>query len=165
MFVLPVIVAKLILSNNWYQSGVTNNGELFEPSVSFKSLGLQNPLQSQTWQLGFVVPEKCDRFCGQQLYLLGQSYTALGKYQARVTPVVFLSPTSDVSVKKDYPFKFIDVSNAFTSQVHDSEYVIVDPLGQLVMRYPKPDNANMLVSQSKGLLADLKKLLKLSRVG
>ncbi len=81
LFALPVIAAKVILSNNWYQSGVTNNGQLFDPVVSYKSLGLKNPLQSQSWQLGFVVPPKCDRFCSQQLHLLGQSHTALGKYQ------------------------------------------------------------------------------------
>lgn len=165
LFALPVIVAKVILSNNWYQSGVTNNGQLFDPVVSYKSLGLNNPLQSQSWQLGFVVPAKCDRFCSQQLYLLGQSHTALGKYQARVTPVVYFTADSDASVKKDYPYRIIDVSNSFTEEVHESEFLIVDPLGQLVMRYPKVDTANKLVTQSKGLLSDLKKLLKLSRVG
>lgn len=165
MFALPALLAKTVLVNHWYQSGVTNKGQLIEPSVSYQSLGLVNPLLNQSWQLAYVVPEQCDDFCHRQLYLLRQSHVALGKYQQRVTPVVLMTPHSDNRVLGDYDFNPIEVSQAFVEQISEFEVVIVDPLGTLVMRYPKVGNASELAVQSKDLLADLRKLLKLSRVG
>ncbi|MDG2932729.1 cytochrome oxidase biogenesis cluster protein, partial [Vibrio parahaemolyticus] len=51
-----------------------------------------------------------------------------------------------------------------TAKVKPGQMLIVDPLGQLVMSYsPKPNED--LVLLNKGMLADLRKLLKLSRVG
>ncbi|MCW8332392.1 hypothetical protein [Vibrio paucivorans] len=164
-FAMPALIAKLVLSNHWYQEGVTNKGTLLEPSVSYQSLGVNNPLDKKSWQLAYLVPDNCDDFCVQQLYLLGQSHLALGKYQTRVTPVILLSEKSDTTIIKDYEFQVITINESFNEQVKASEYVIVDPLGQLVMRYPKVDAEQALVPQSKGLLADLRKLLKLSRVG
>ncbi len=165
MFVLPVIVAKTVLVNHWYHSGVTNKGVLIEPRTSFESLGLDNPYQEKQWQLAYVLPKVCDDFCQQQLYLLGQSHIALGKYQSRVSPVLLVAKDSDVGAIKTEPFNTITVRGEISQIVSDFEYVIVDPLGQLVMRYPKVESQELLVGQSKNVLADLRKLLKLSRVG
>lgn len=165
MFALPVVVAKTVLVNHWYHSGVTNKGVLIEPQASFQSLGMHNPYAGNRWQLAYVVPKACDEFCQQQIYLLGQSHIALGKYQQRVAPVFLISESSDVSVLTTEGFGVIKTSDALPNVLADFEYVIVDPLGQLVMRYPKASSSEQLVSQSKDVLADLRKLLKLSRVG
>ncbi|KJY84485.1 hypothetical protein TW81_02860 [Vibrio galatheae] len=165
MFALPAIMAKTVLSQHWYQSGVTNQGELIEPFTTFDSLGLDNPFQQKQWQLGYVIPSDCDYFCQQQIYLLGQSYIALGKYQERVKPVLISIPQSDSAASGQANYAHMTANDGFSQVVDQYEFVIVDPLGQLVMRYPKVDSEAELVSQSKGLLADLRKLLKLSRVG
>ncbi|MCK6264006.1 hypothetical protein KP803_12065 [Vibrio sp. ZSDE26] len=165
VFAMPVISAKLILSNQWYESGVTNRGLLIEPSTTFSQLGVDNPLDKTSWQLAYMIPEVCDSFCQKQLHLLGQSYAALGKEKSRVEPVVFVSDKSDPQAVSGLKYQTIEVSSAFSERVSGFEYVIVDPLGQLVMRYPKASEEEELVSQSKGLLADFRKLLKLSRVG
>ena len=163
LFALPAIAAKVILTQNWYQSGVTNKGELIEPSVSYSSLGLINPFDKQKWQLGYVVPETCDEFCQQQVHLLQQSHIALGKYQGRVEPVLIKTANHSPRLTQ-LGLAQIEVNEEFSKVVSEFEFVIVDPLGQLVMRYPKASETE-LVAQSKGLLADLRKLLKLSRVG
>ncbi|MDN3611987.1 hypothetical protein ACODM8_17015 [Vibrio ostreicida] len=165
MFALPALIAKTFLVNHWYSSGVTNKGQLIEPKQSFSALGLDNPLNRQQWQLGYLLPQQCDQFCQKQVYLLGQSHLALGKYQSRVAPVLLVSGLSDRSVIAQSGFDAIEVNEAFHQVIADFEYVIVDPLGQLVMRYPKMDSKQDLISQSKDVLADLRKLLKLSRVG
>ena len=165
VFALPALLAKLVLSQNWYNSGVTNKGVLIDPNTSFSSLGVDNPYFGEQWQLGYVIPQKCEAMCQQQLYLLKQSHTALGKYQQRVAPVVLVSRLSDPQVLDDITFPIVPINDAFIQVVNAFEYVIVDPRGQLVMRYPKVASTNDLVAQSKGLLADLRKLLKLSRVG
>ncbi|WP_295895318.1 hypothetical protein [uncultured Vibrio sp.] len=165
VFAMPVISAKLILSNQWYESGVTNRGLLVEPPTNLATLGINNPLEKISWQLGYVVPQVCDSFCEKQLYLLGQSHVALGKEKSRVEPVVLVTNNSDSDALKTLSYQKIVVTDAFVERVKSFEYVIVDPLGQIVMRYPKAREEVDLVSQSKGLLADFRKLLKLSRVG
>ncbi|PMJ98706.1 hypothetical protein [Vibrio sp. 10N.261.55.A7] len=165
VFAMPVISAKLILNNEWYESGVTNQGLLIDPPTNFQALGLDNPLEKKSWQLGYVVPKVCDAFCEKQLYLLGQSHTALGKEKERVEPVAMITSNSDADAVRALSYQKISVNDEFVAHVSSFEYVIVDPLGQIVMRYPKAQKEDDLVSQSKGLLADFRKLLKLSRVG
>lgn len=161
LFALPAIVAKLILSQGWYHSGVTNRGKLIEPYTTLEQLGQTSPQALHGWQLAYVVPSQCEEQCQQQLYLLKQSHIALGKYQDRVVPVLWTSESSD---SVEVPMETIIINASVADIVQQGQVVIVDPLGQLVMSYtPKPNED--LVKLSKDMLADLRKLLKLSRVG
>lgn len=164
VFALPVIAAHLILNLGWYHSGVTNKGELIEPRFTFADAGLVNPVP-QSWQLVFVVPEICDETCQQRWYLLKQSYIALGAYSERVTVSLYISNTSDMTWltqnAQTYPVLLLPEQPL---PISDQDYVLIDPLGQWVMRYPEVGDSG-LVAQNKGLIADVRKILKLSRVG
>lgn len=162
-FALPFIIAKAILSNHWYESGVTNHGTLVEPRVTFESLDLVNPLQTKSWQLGFMLPADCNDACINRLYIMGQTYLALGKYKERVTPVVYVLP-DQLLPKLPESLSVVTVNAAFVGVVPKQGYLITDTLGQLVM-YFSPTSEDQQVAHSKGLLSDLRKLLKLSRVG
>ncbi|MDY8147567.1 cytochrome oxidase biogenesis cluster protein [Vibrio sp. PBL-C16] len=160
-FALPAVIAKVILTQGWYQSGVTNRGELVEPYTTLEQLGQESPLKDHGWQLAYVLPNECTEECKQQLYLLQQSHVALGKYQERVVPVVWLTEHSDPI---EVSMLAMQMNELVTAKVKPGQMLIVDPLGQLVMSYsPKPNED--LVLLNKGMLADLRKLLKLSRVG
>ncbi len=163
-FALPALLAKTVLTNHWYQSGVTNKGVLIEPRITLSSLGLESITQQKLWRVGYVVPEQCDQQCQQHIYMLMQSHTALGKEQGRVEPILLLEPQSDIQSVEHLTVEKLTVNQAFMSAIESSEIVIVDPLGQLVMHYPKAEPSQLVV-QSKSVLADLRKLLKLSRVG
>ena len=78
----------------------------------------------------------CDAACDQSLEPLRRVHDALGKEADRVQVVGLGS--DEISLEPGI--------------------WIVDPLGNLVMRYS-------LEAELKGLLADLKKLLKVSRIG
>ncbi|MFA0086623.1 hypothetical protein [Vibrio sp. 10N.261.51.F12] len=162
-FALPFIFAKTILSNHWYQSGATNHGALIEPRMTFTDLGLINPLQQESWQLGYVMPSVCGDVCQNRLYVMGQTYIALGKYKERVTPVVYVFPGQAIP---DLPSSVmrIEVNPQFVSVVPKEGYIIVDTLGQMVMSFA-PVDSEYQAANSKGLLSDLRKMLKLSRVG
>jgi hypothetical protein len=162
-FALPFIIAKAILSNHWYESGVTNHGTLVEPRVTFESLDLVNPLQTKSWQLGFMLPADCNDACINRLYIMGQTYLALGKYKERVTPVVYVLP-DQVLPELPESLSVVTINAAFADVVPEQGYLIADTLGQLVM-YFSPTSEDKQVEHSKGLLSDLRKLLKLSRVG
>lgn len=161
IFALPVIAAHLILNQGWYQAGVTNKGVLIEPRFTFQDANQQNPRQGE-WQLAFVVPEVCGADCQQRWHMLNQSHIALGAYSERVEVMLYVS---DVSDQEWLEAQEADIHQVTLDQVPiaEQDYVLIDPLGQWVMRYSSevPD----LVGQNKGLISDVRKILKLSRVG
>ncbi|MGR5238355.1 cytochrome oxidase biogenesis cluster protein [Vibrio alfacsensis] len=161
LFALPAIIAKLVLSQGWYETGVTNRGQLIEPYTTLEQLGQVSPLLVRGWQLAYVLPQECGEQCQQQLYLMQQSHVALGKYQERVVPVIWTSQPSDAV---DELMVVMQMNDAVSAKVQPGQMLIVDPLGQLVMSYTPQSNED-LSKLSKDMLADLRKLLKLSRVG
>ena len=52
VFALPAIIAKTVLEQNWYTSGVTNTGELVEPRVTLQDFGLTAPVEGEGWLVG-----------------------------------------------------------------------------------------------------------------
>jgi len=161
LFALPAIIAKVVLSQGWYETGVTNRGELVDPYITFEQLGQPPPLDEKGWQLAYVLPSECKEQCQQQIHLMQQSHIALGKYQERVVPVIW---TSQEANDVDQSIVVMQMNDALSSRVKAGQLLIVDPLGQLVMSYTPEANED-LVRLSKDVLADLRKLLKLSRVG
>ncbi|HDM8218488.1 hypothetical protein [Vibrio campbellii] len=161
LFALPAIIAKVVLSQGWYETGVTNRGELVDPYITLEQLGQPSPLEEKGWQLAYVLPSECKEQCQQQIHLMQQSHIALGKYQERVVPVIW---TSEEANDVDQSIVVMQMNDALSSRVKAGQVLIVDPLGQLVMSYT-PEAKEDLVRLSKDVLADLRKLLKLSRVG
>ena len=161
LFALPAIIAKVVLSQGWYETGVTNRGELVEPYTTFEQLGQTSPLSEKGWQLAYVLPSDCQEQCQQQLHLMQQSHIALGKYQERVVPVIWTSKQSESTSET---MMVMQMNDSLSEKVQAGQMLIVDPLGQLVMAYTPEANED-LVQLSKDVLADLRKLLKLSRVG
>ena len=161
LFSLPAIIAKVVLSQGWYETGVTNRGELVEPYITLEQLGQPSPLDEKGWQLAYVLPPECKEQCQQQIHLMQQSHIALGKYQERVVPVIW---TSEETNNVAQSIVVMQMNDSLSSRVKAGQMLIVDPLGQLVMSYTPEANED-LVRLSKDVLADLRKLLKLSRVG
>ncbi|ELH4835478.1 cytochrome oxidase biogenesis cluster protein [Vibrio harveyi] len=161
LFALPAIIAKVVLSKGWYETGVTNRGELVEPYITLEQLGQPSPLDEKGWQLAYVLPPECKEQCQQQIHLMQQSHIALGKYQERVVPVIW---TSEETNNVAQSIVVMQMNDSLSSRVKAGQMLIVDPLGQLVMSYTPEANED-LVRLSKDVLADLRKLLKLSRVG
>lgn len=161
LFALPAIIAKVVLTQGWYETGVTNRGELVEPYITLEQLGQPSPLDEKAWQLAYVLPPECKEQCQQQIHLMQQSHIALGKYQERVVPVIW---TSEETNNVAQSIVVMQMNDSLSSRVKAGQMLIVDPLGQLVMSYTPEANED-LVRLSKDVLADLRKLLKLSRVG
>jgi hypothetical protein len=161
MFALPAVIAKLILSQNWYNPGITNKGRLIEPRVTYPMLGMSTP---DSWQLAYLVPAQCKTQCRAQLNLLQQSYQALGRYKSRVKPVLLITVDSDTSTLPQGMARQI-ATDVLHRHISMNDYLIVDPLGQLVMAYTPQAGDKQLSELGRYLLSDLRKLLKLSRVG
>lgn len=162
-FIAPVLLAKLVLSFNLYHSGSTNQGELLPPNLSYSSLKLENP-QPKVWQLLYLLPAHCDEACLERLYILRQSHTALGPYQTRVIPLILTNTNSDISALNPFQFSKAISSSALNPWLDQQQIIVVDPLGNFVMRYGQVEGIDAHIAQGKALIADLRKLLKLSRV-
>ena len=166
IFALPAIIAKTVLEQHWYTAGVTNSGELVEPRVTLEDIGITLPVAEEGWLVGYIAPTECESLCEQQLHYLNQSYLALGKNKERVTAVVFVAEGVSLKGTINKPdLEFLAGGDQLRAEFAPASIVIIDPLGQLVMEYKSVSEPSQLVSQSKGMIHDLRKLLKLSRVG
>lgn len=166
IFALPAIIAKTVLDQHWYTAGVTNSGELVEPRVTLEDFGITLPVAEEGWLVGYIAPTECESLCEQQLHYLNQSYLALGKNKERVTAVVFVAEGVSLKGTINKPdLEFLAGGDQLRAEFAPASIVIIDPLGQLVMEYKSVSEPSQLVSQSKGMIHDLRKLLKLSRVG
>ncbi|MGB0894142.1 MAG: hypothetical protein ACPGUD_07015 [Parashewanella sp.] len=163
-FIIPVVIAKLVLSMDWYQGSATNKGELLPESLSYQTLAMDNP-RPHKWQMIYLLPDNCDTHCQQQLYLLHQTHTALGREQDRVAPVILLQKNSDKQALKPFSFTTAPASSAIHSELAKQQIIIVDPMGKLVTRYPLQQQQQQLLLQGKAMMNDLRKMLKMSRIG
>ena len=173
-FVLPIGMAKLVLEQGWYQGGSTNRGVLVaQPAPDWVST-------PSSWQLMYVLPEACDEVCQAALFTLRQVPQALGRKQDRVQSSVI---THDKAQKAEVSGDLNEVITTIT--ISQEQYqsaalpegltalYIVDPLGNLVMAYPlqflealpEKEQQQAILKLGKDTFLDLKRLLKLSKVG
>ena len=140
---LPMVLAGLL----YYTSAIhwitpKANGVLLKTPVSVAALELpaaQTSEASKTWQLWYVVADACDKHCQSDLNQLRNAQKDLGKEWHRVT-------LSTIEPHATLPF------------LTPGTLAIVDPLDWLMLYY-EPG------MPYKGMLSDLRRLLKYSHIG
>ncbi|PKF51280.1 hypothetical protein [Enterovibrio nigricans] len=164
-FLLPVVAAKWVLEMGWYNKGVTNNGELLSGQTKTEWLEHQG-----LWRLIYTLPEKCTEQCESALFQLNQIPVAVGRERERVASILLVPSdrTEMESVRPQVTEQPIDAvqQKSLSSLPFAGEAIyLVDPLNNLILAYPIPQEKAAQITQSKGLLKDLRKLMKLSKVG
>jgi cytochrome oxidase Cu insertion factor (SCO1/SenC/PrrC family) len=174
LFFGPLAAAWLLYFHSDWRPGETAvHGELINPAVPLPELagpGGTDPLRGH-WSLLYVSPSACGEDCREALYRMRQTDTALGRRGARVETVmlpgtempdagflnrehpdlIVLSPESAAAVR-------LEKSLPEAARADGTGILVVDPLGNLMMRFD-------LGSNPKGMYEDLKKLLRVSRIG
>lgn len=177
LFFAPLLVSFwLYYGSGWRPSGRTSHGELIEPPrqlLALASGAARAPaaaaLFRDHWSLVYVGNGGCDAACRQVLYLMRQTHAALGRLAPRVQRVFLASADccDRAFLAREHPaLRVIDASDAgaapllaaFGDDGRDRAIFIVDPLGNLMMRYDTQLGP-------RGLLQDLKRLLELSHIG
>jgi len=186
VFIGPMLLAYLLV-NNMYSFGefdTRNHGELIKPAKPLKDITLTringgvfklSELRSK-WVMVYIGSAKCDAKCSENLYKMRQSRLAQGGELKRVKRLYIsidgkpeaslqavLAEHQGLEVVHGSDSDIQQVLNQFelTQQAVTNELVgmfIVDPLGNLVMRYQTGFEA-------KGLIKDLTLLLKASYIG
>lgn len=164
-FIVPLLAAWLILSQHWYEAG-TNKGTLLQPPITLDKQTGQLP---EGWQLGYIAPQNCETSCENTLYVMNQVDVAIGKDTDRLTPVV-LHPSE--SRQADFNHSAPHITQLVTpelisqlSELPENTVFIIDPMHNVMLYYPTHEDKEQMIAEGKNVLADLRKLLKLSRIG
>lgn len=182
LIVLAICAAPMIFSYVTYYlikpEVRTNYGELIDPrkypipdlggaSLDGKPTSLEQ-LKGK-WILLQVDAAVCDKACTQKLYYMRQLRLTQGKEMGRVERVWLITDDAplDIALMKEYDgthFLRVDAQKlaawlpaAEGGKVSDHLYMI-DPLGNLMMRFPKDPDANKIKK-------DISRLLKASSIG
>jgi hypothetical protein len=170
-FIAPLGCAFwLYYGSGWRPAGHTNHGELIEP-VRTLPLGVAQgggALKGK-WSLVVVAVGACEATCQRALVTARQTWLSLGKLTERVQRVLLEGPgccDADYLNREHEGLIRLDTAapdagpllDAFPSDRQGQMIFIVDPLGNLMMRYDSQANP-------KGLRQDLQRLLDLSHIG
>lgn len=159
----------------YYQGGAlqptekANHGALLEPIVNLgDEVADSDILGKRSWLLVYANDSTCDEACERALYTLRQSRLMLGKEMDRLERV-FLhgeqAPDNLLAAEEhrglitlqDEPLQLV-LENKKPGALAGGGYYLVDPHGNLVMYFdPEIDPREMV--------DDIKRLLKLSRIG
>lgn len=176
-FVLPVGLAYVTFFFGDV-TAFTNRGEILNPVVDIASLKLTDdkgeiiPRDTLTYKWRFIsfVGSECDESCNKRLYDSRQVHKTLAKDQHRVLRViVHLAPASEKLndlIRTEYPDainmngdkKIINTAFGGTSKLDENEIYIMDPMGNIMMRFTQDQPV-------QDYQFDVKKLLKASQIG
>ena len=173
VFFGPLLVAAWLYYGGYFAEslGRSNHGALLEPIVNLGDELPASPLHAHNeghWLLLYTNERACGDDCRNALYTIRQSRKMLGKEMDRVRRV-FLhgsTPPDTVFLAAEHP-GLITIEDASLTGLLENKrppelaaggYYVVDPLGNLVL-YFRPD------IEPSAMVDDIKRLLKLSRIG
>lgn len=168
IFVLPIVLAKFALDGQWLATGVTNKGTLLTSELTLDDLGLDKTQFSQHWLIIYNLPNTCEQDCQKTLTAVQNTHTALGKDKPRVMPVALYQNSLTASQLANFPsshWQLIAMPSKGKTLITKEKIFIVDPLGNIFLSHQIPDSTEYLPQFGKQILADMKKLLKYSKVG
>lgn len=187
--VLFIFAGPLFLAFVWLQlvkndvSIVSSsNGELIKPATPLEAFSLSNSDKGEfgldelkgSWTMLYFTDGACEEICQQNLYHMRQVRLSLAQNMDRVQRIAIVQNATDINMETKSQHDGLHVIGGTSAeiagiekQIRDAEsgmpvsknaIYIVDPLGNLMMRFPADLNP-------KGMLKDLKHLLKVSRIG
>lgn len=180
IFTSPFIVARLLYANldHWAPEPTKNGGQLVSPAQPLpENLNAEfAALLNEHWTLVYVAGNDCAEVCREQLYNMRQARMAQGRQMHRIqglllsqaampeTTQAFLAKEHEGLLQRQLDSDTLLATAAWLSidgqaSAPNSELVyLLDPLGNLMMVYPRALGA-------RAILDDLSRLLKLSHIG
>jgi hypothetical protein len=186
LFLLPLVFSfYMYYATDWRPAKRVNHGVLISParplpkvhlprvSVSeadSEPAGMDAPGQLHSkWSIVYIGAGNCDEPCRQALYVMRQTRLSLNNDMSRVDRVFLTTGNCcarEFLAHEHTGLVVLDATGAdgmrllstFPADGRPYSLFIVDPLGNLMMSYDARQNP-------KGLLEDLRKLLRLSHIG
>ncbi len=182
LFAAPLVIAWVWWANidHWRPSHTTNHGALVTPPRPIHAVEAPFALGMGKlapdffhghWTMVYIGAADCDADCRSALYATRQIRIAVGRDIERVQRLYIVdgTPTLPQQLRSGHPdLTVVDGSTAAGRRLREEfapsgstkpgKIYLVDPLGNLMMTYPSQ-------ADPEGILADLKQLLRLSRIG
>lgn len=186
LFFMPLLASFwLYYGMGWRPSGRINHGELIQPprplprpelprvavggDTASELPGTDPAVFRGAWSLVYIGDGSCDTACRATLYVMRQTRLALGTDQTRLARVFLVTANccaKDYLAHEHAGMTILDATGAaagpllglFPPLDREHTLFVVDPLGNLMMRYD-------VRRDPRGLLVDLKRLLELSQIG
>jgi hypothetical protein len=171
-FILPIIAAVYLYfsPSGWRPGSYTQYGTLIQPPVTLPATPLladaDAPILREVWSMLVVAPETCDTACEAALIKIRQIRLALGPKMTRMQTVLLTrnAQVLKAELQAEHPRLVITEPGSAAAVLplipayNDGEVLLVDPFGNLMMRYPA-------TADMGGIRKDLGQLLKLSTIG
>jgi len=154
----PLVLGTAAYLFGWGTGSASNYGELIPPRPL--SASALQPLRGK-WVLVVFDAARCDAYCERKLYFIRQVHRAQGKDMDRLERVWVLTDDGKPSpellgvIAGTHLARF--PASDFPGTPTDHIY-LVDPLGNLMMRFPRDPDPSKVIK-------DLQRLLKYSRSG
>src|SRR5689334_22677708 len=169
IFFLPLLLSFwMYYGNTWRPATLTNHGELIQPLRQLPGAELREAngavapanLFTEKWAIAYIGNGACDETCRKALYFMRQTRLSLNNEMTRVARVFLATGTccDRAFLEREHPGLIVidatgpeaaDLVDAFPKTDQPYSLYIIDPLGNLVMRYDTRD-------EPKDLLTDLK---------
>lgn len=175
IFLGPLALAMYLYYgvDDWRPPGRTNHGTLLEPVITLPETPIETLAGETTaadvlhhhWTMLYVNPNPCGETCRQELIKTRQIRLALGAEANRIERLYLCGgePPAADWLRETQPALLaatLDANPSLAGALPSREPAIyfVDPLGNLMMRFPAD-------ADPADIKDDLKKLLKISRIG
>jgi hypothetical protein len=176
LFLAPVAISFYLYYGGWRTTGDVSHGDLITPARPLPRVSLSGPdgapappVFEDKWSLIYADEGSCDADCRHALYVMRQVRLALNQNMDRVQRVflyrgdcceeAYFSAEQPGLIARDLDSAAgHELEAALRAANGASRIWIADPLGNLVLSYSGD-------TDPRGMIADLKKLLKLSHIG
>jgi hypothetical protein len=173
-FLGPLLLAYFLFnSGGWAPDASTEHGDMLRPpellpEAAFTDTGGAASSFRGKWSLIMFGPDACEEACRKALYETRQIRRALGRDMDRVQRLLYVGSTKPDSqlTRDEHPDLIVLEAGSAAGKALATaagtyaagDIFLADPLGNLIMRFP-------VETGMKGIHEDLKKLLKISRIG
>jgi hypothetical protein len=169
IFGLPFILGPIAYKFGWFETAVNNKGTLMSPPVHISDYSVEYHVgafkEDTTWRLLLNKP-RCGDECLDLVNMMANTRQALGREKDRVNVMVWNQQLSDINEKLIASYTDLDIGvvGSVTNELAPAIY-IVDTHGNIILKYDIQTSVEGMIAQGRDILKDLKKLLKVSRIG
>lgn len=172
ILILAIVIGPMLLASAMYQwrfwvpETRSYHGELLGTGQTLQDLGVSGASEER-WQLLVTAPGICDSDCQELVFLARQIHIGLNREVGRASHALAtatpLNADYDAKLRREYPqlARLGLDTQAYAKLAGEGgqpQLWLVDPMGNLVLRYD-------VSSKPKGILNDLRFLMKISQIG
>lgn len=172
LLILAVVIGPMLVASAmyygrfWIPEARNYHGVLIGTGQTLDELGVHG-VEDNRWQLVVTAPGECEKNCKELVYLARQINIGLNRDATRATHLLAtvqpLSGDYQALLQREYPQLGLyslqkNEYDKAAADVKAPQLWIVDPMGNLVLRYGAE-------SKGKAILEDLRHLLKISQIG